>query len=642
MGIGNRTSRRVDLLGILFILIVAAILRLGFAGVAEYRTDEALLTSISLDMAQGKPIPFLGIPSSIGLPNSPMTVYVLLPPFLFSPDPLVVMTYIAILNVIGVALLWLIAYRYFGRGVALVAGLAYAVNPWAVVYSRKIWAQDYHTPFILLAIFLALYGFVDKKRWAQILCLPILLIGLQIHFAAWSLVPVYLWLVWYGRKNTSWRILILSGLLGVVVMLPYGAGITQSLGNLRAVFPKNWSTELISQPIQDVANLTTGIQLAGTFANDQAADFLAQVPQPGFLWAVSGLFVIIGMIAVWRKSPRYLAIMLLIWGFITVVVLTGVAILGNVTRLWIESWTHYYIPSIPAFCLLIGIGVTAIATWRPQMKVGLIAAGGLVTAIFVSQFLAVFGMLRYVDTHLTTSGAGFGIPIHYLLSVRDALRPYRNIIMVNGDGRDFVNTGAVIWNSLLHDSNRCIRDLTVANSMAVFPNEPFAVVFGYRQSNVDVSTLKAIYQTANATTINLMSGAEPFQIYPQQALQWTGKPISAVEPANFMNGMTFTGYNLDRNTFTLRWLLPARSATSYTTVISYLSADKKVLGQHKEPFWRSTNWCMNDTLIDWNQIAPPTGTTQLAIGLETADQTRSTITTEIGETTVNIPLVTER
>ena len=59
-----------------------------------------------------------------------------------------------------------------GRTVALLAGLTYALNPWAILYSRKIWAQDFHTPFVLLGLGLGLYGFIEGKRWAQAACLP--------------------------------------------------------------------------------------------------------------------------------------------------------------------------------------------------------------------------------------------------------------------------------------------------------------------------------------------------------------------------------------------------------------------------------------------------------------------------------------
>ncbi len=543
--------------------------------------------------------------------------------------------YIAILNVIGVGLLWLMAYRYFGRGVALVAGLAYAVNPWAVMYSRKIWAQDYHTPIILLAIFLMLYGFIDKKRWAQIVCLPILLIGLQIHFAAWSLVPVYLWLLWQGRKNTTWRRLVVSVVLGAAVMIPYTIGIVQSQGQYQTRLPGNWSSDLIPQPAQQAIDLATGLHLEGTFARDQAVDFLAQVPQPALLWAVSLVFGLVGVIAVFRKWPRHLGIMVMIWAFITVIVVTLVEALGNQTHVWFETWPHYYIPSIPAFCLLIGIGVTALATWRPQFKVLSVAAGGVAGAIFLTQFLAVFGLLHYVDTHFTTSRLGFGVPLHDLLEVRDALRPYEDIVTVNGDGRDLSSTGAILWMSLLQNRPRCIRDLTVGDSAAVFPNHSFAAVFGPRQSNMDVSRFKSIYQSASPTVVNVPQGGEPFQIDAQQTARWTGAPIMDIEPTRFNNEMTLTGYNFNDSTLTLRWTLPAASDTNYTTVISHLVADNKVLGQQKARFWDSYNWCKNDTLIDWMKVDVPNGTTQLGIGLAAVGN-QAAVTTTMGETMVKI------
>ena len=631
---------RLDLLGLFVVLLTATILRIGFVGVAEYRKDEAQLTSLNLDIRQGQTIPFLGIPSSIGLPNSPMTVYLLIPPFLLSPSPLVALVYIGLLNVIGVGLLWLIGYRYFGRMVASIAGLAYAVNPWAVLYSRKIWAQDYHTPFILLAIFLALYGFVDKKRWAQIVCLPILLIGLQIHFAAWSLVPVYLWLVIYGRKNTSWRVLGITALLGILVLVPYGIGYIQSRGQFSAVFPSRWYQDLIAEPAQQTASLVTGLQLEGTFARYQAADFLAQVPQPALLWSIEGIFMLLGLIVLWWKAPRHLAVMLTLWAFITMLAVTLIEVLGKTTSIWFESWTHYYIPSIPAFCLLIGIGLAAVGTWRPQtklMKAVFGLTGGLAVVIFISQFLAVVGLLRYVDTHVTTSGFSFGTPLHYLLDVRDALQTYQDIVVVNGDGRDLPNTGAVIWQSLLHDNGYCIRDLTASNNAAVFPQGSFATLFLPTQSGVDLSRLQAIYQTGTPTTVNLISGEQPAQIVPSKALHWSGTPLTDLSPIRFTNGLTLSGYHLDGSQFTLRWTLPAKSGTDYTLVISYQNADKQVLGQKRVAFWESYNWCPNDSLVNWLTLDPPKATTQLAIGLERRTGNHLAIPTDAGQPTVPIP-----
>ena len=159
----NAVTRR-DLITLALILFVAALVRLGDPGVVEFKLDEAALALKAQDMLRGAGIPFTGIPSSVGVPNSPMSVYFTAIPYLFANDPIFATMFIAAFNVLGVGLLWLIAHRYLDRTVALAAGLAYALNPWAVLFSRKIWEQNMHTPIFLAALLFGLLGFLDEKN----------------------------------------------------------------------------------------------------------------------------------------------------------------------------------------------------------------------------------------------------------------------------------------------------------------------------------------------------------------------------------------------------------------------------------------------------------------------------------------------
>lgn len=109
-----------DLAKLLLILFVASILRLGDGGsVSHLRYDQAALSQLALEMVHGESFPFVGIESSVHIPNSPMTVYMLYLPYLISDNPLFVILFIAGLNVIGVGFLWLIAHRYFHPSIAL-------------------------------------------------------------------------------------------------------------------------------------------------------------------------------------------------------------------------------------------------------------------------------------------------------------------------------------------------------------------------------------------------------------------------------------------------------------------------------------------------------------------------------------------
>ncbi|KAB2866041.1 MAG: glycosyltransferase family 39 protein, partial [Anaerolineae bacterium] len=120
---------------------------------------------------------------------------------------------------------WRVARRYFGAEAALVAGLLYAVSPWAVIYSRKIWAQDMLPPFVVATLLTGLMGLVEikSKRWAQFWHLPLLAITAQIHFAAVILAPISLVMVglgWCRIRREFW-----FGLAGTVLLcMPFAYG----------------------------------------------------------------------------------------------------------------------------------------------------------------------------------------------------------------------------------------------------------------------------------------------------------------------------------------------------------------------------------------------------------------------------------
>ena len=231
------TPTRRDLGLLILILLTAAFVRLNqLDALSTYRYDAGTLSQLVLEMNEGKSLPLLGIASSAGVPNSPMTVYLLAPLFALNSDPFFVTVMIGLWNVIGVGLLWWLAARYLSPRVAHVATLAYAVSPYAIHYSSAIWAQDYHTPLILLAWALGLYGFVEGWRWAQGLCLAILVAAMQVHFAAWTLMPVYLWLLWWGRQRISWMALTASVMLSILTMIPFVLGIQQQPGQAGSRF----------------------------------------------------------------------------------------------------------------------------------------------------------------------------------------------------------------------------------------------------------------------------------------------------------------------------------------------------------------------------------------------------------------------
>ncbi len=177
---------------LVLVLALAAILRMGAPGITEFKRDEGNLSQLALDLVHGREWPLLGLSSSVNVPNPPISVYLMAIPFFFSDSPIFATMFVGLLNVIAVGLVWGLARRYYGPRAALIAGLLYAVSPWAVLYSRKIWAQDLLPPFVIAVIFTGLLGYGEGRRWARWAHWPLLALAVQIHYAAFTLIPISL------------------------------------------------------------------------------------------------------------------------------------------------------------------------------------------------------------------------------------------------------------------------------------------------------------------------------------------------------------------------------------------------------------------------------------------------------------------
>lgn len=598
----NAVKRR-DWLWLLLILVTASVVRLSNPQVMDYRQDQADLVTLVQDMLDGKSFPLVGIPSSSRFPNSPVTVYTLIPPYLISDSPVVAAMYVALLNVLSIGLLWLLAYRYFNVRVAIFAGLAYALNPWAVGFSRSIWAQDYVAPFLVLGLLMGLYGFLEGKRIGQILCLPLLLWGAQIHIAVWAVMPVYLWLFWIGRKRLTKSALVFTVLLSALVMLPFGLGILKTLSEpsvVSGVAPlrREMSFSGLVKPYGQMAWLITGLgteQYGARAVADQLVNSIFG-PVPLLLWLLCGAATILGAFGVLRRFRLDLAIFALIWAFMQLLVNT-IPIL--------DVFPFYLIASFPGLMILTGVGVDWALDLLRERQVLQRAVVAVFALIFVTQAYWSLGSNRFVDQTNTPTQFGFGTPIHFLFDIRDKLESYKDVVVVGtGEWVDVTASGSRVWASLLRETVSCVRDVTLNANFAVIPQQPFAVLYTPNTpSNVLVDSL---YRNTSSTVVALRPGEGEYTINEfQQATPWTETSFTDVS-GQFENGATLTGYNLQDNKFSLRWTLPAASETNYRYSLTALDASGNVIGQpYEADFWPSLNWCAGDELISWVDAPMP-------------------------------------
>jgi len=138
------------------ILLLAAGLRLTRLGLAEFKYDEATTARSALAIAREGQFPALGMVSSLGPHNPPLMSYVLALPLAVSQDPRLATGWIAFLGVVAVGLTYWIGRAYFNWRVGALAALLFAASPWAVLHSRKIWAQN--IPALTLVFVAALLG----------------------------------------------------------------------------------------------------------------------------------------------------------------------------------------------------------------------------------------------------------------------------------------------------------------------------------------------------------------------------------------------------------------------------------------------------------------------------------------------------
>jgi hypothetical protein len=610
----NKINRR-DVLILLLVLLVAAVMRFGQAGIVEFFHDDAMLSTLAQEMAAGESFPLRGINSSTGIPNPPTSVYVMALPFFVNSNPMTAIYFVMALNVMGVGLLWFIAHRYMGRNIALIAGLAYALNPWAVLYSRKIWAQDFHTPFVLLGILLGLYGFWEAEnpkashKWAQVFCLPVLLFAFQIHFAAWALLPVYAAIVLLAWKRISWPSIAISAVLCVLVLLPYAIGFYQTWQhNPGQVRPSAVSTlanrderfSLLS--IEYLGYLATGLGMETWVAPKNQSEMLAAVP-PVQLWWIIGGMIVIGSARLVLKDWRRFAPLLLLWAYLPAI---------SLIPQWAGVYPHYFIASIPALMLLAGIGVDWIAKRVPLKSLGQTIILASFATILLTQGWYFRALMRFVDTYQLDYPA-FTTPIHYLEDVEAALSDYPDVIVLS-DGMSWdLHHESVVWPVMLRDTATCVRTL-VGDGYAVFPNHPFAVL---QAPNMPENALSGLYMSENPLYFHEREGGIGYYVHDwQTAPEWQGTAITDIEPIRFSGDVLLTGYGLDEGVLVLQWQLPATNPElEYQWSVQPYNANGEKLGQADTRFWQGRHWCEGDRLLTWQWYDAPDNTAALHVFL---------------------------
>jgi 4-amino-4-deoxy-L-arabinose transferase-like glycosyltransferase len=614
----KRTIPIWEIITVSGIILLAGLLRTLWPGITEFKADEARLLTLAFDMAEFKAFPIRGISSSVGLPNFPASVWVYALPLFVWKHIYSATIFTGLLNTGAVALCYFFTRRYVGRTAAIVATLMFAVSPWAVIHSRKIWAQNLLPFFVMTWAFSAALAFIDgakqeKYRKWLILHIAVGVFAAQIHLAAVSLLvasAIFLVIFW---RQVVWRWLLSGCAVAMLTLTPFIVYITTQSsgiipGTAESSGPNGRALSFSWEPFVHVIRLTTGWQFHALTGPEKFQTFLSQFPPLGWLFGVWGLICLAGLIAIFQNTqfkrvkknapPPILdnlkpAIcnILLVWCLVPIL-----------TFLWfpIEVELHYLIPIYPAFYIVAGIAIEYLTegNWRKLFVAGITLTAGL-------QAMVVISLISFIG--LIDTPGGFGTPVSMHLADITRIKSWLEVtngqeVLVVSDGTDPLrDTDAAIYDlHLRHIPHRFVN----GNHTAVFPAENSVVLI--TDTNFLVTKLYA--SQASNLVRTTRRGSNRGLI-----LTLTGdsapSPDSRFDPvyllANFVNiqGINWPDEN---GRFQITWKTGEAYQADYHLTGQLFSANNGRIGQTDIPAFPPEQWQPNDIVVSVFEPQPTT------------------------------------
>jgi hypothetical protein len=206
---------------LLAILVVAVYLRVSHIGLLEFKADEANAAILAVKMAHGEAFPSVGLTYSVGVRQAPLYIYLLAPFLAVSRSPAAFTIGWGLISAAAVGLCYWIGRRFFNEKIGLMAAALFAVSPWAVIYSRKIWPQDFLPVFCTVLLWMWYKFLIEEKRCYLLWIVLLSVAAWQVHLAATNLIVLggVLWLV--CRYPLNWKRIGIGLGINLLLLLPY-------------------------------------------------------------------------------------------------------------------------------------------------------------------------------------------------------------------------------------------------------------------------------------------------------------------------------------------------------------------------------------------------------------------------------------
>jgi 4-amino-4-deoxy-L-arabinose transferase-like glycosyltransferase len=397
--------------GLVCALAAGAFLRLVWGLDIEYKGDEVWTFEHARQLLSGEAWPWLGMPSSVGLPNPGLSLWVFggLQLLFGAQSPPELARAVQLTNVAALVLLCVLALRLVPaaeREPWLWAVALAAVNPLTVLFHRKIWPPSVLPLFLVLL--LAGWWRRERRGGALLWGLTGALIG-QIHLSGIFFSATLAAGTWLrDRAGVAWRYWLTGAVLGAIPLLPWLACVAQGVGHTEGT-ARQWTGLLECKFWLHWVTEPLGIGLKYTLGPN-FNEFLAWpvvAGQPLYLAALlHGVMVAAGaailLRALYRRcrgaggdaSPNALHVNWVFWGY-------GLVL----TVVCLRFYRHYLLMAFPLTFvwlaqLALGRAGRERAAWGRALLLVLCVAQALLSALF----------LHYVHEHAADLRGEFGIP----------------------------------------------------------------------------------------------------------------------------------------------------------------------------------------------------------------------------------------
>jgi 4-amino-4-deoxy-L-arabinose transferase-like glycosyltransferase len=453
--------RRTELLLAGTVLLLAGTLRMGWPAATEFKADEARLYALALDAATGVGLPLRGIGTSVGFPNFPLSVWLYALPLWVWPHPYSAVLFTGASNTLAVAACWWLARRVFGAEAALLAALLYAASPWAIIYSRKLWAQNLLALFVMGWAASGLLAFWEQRRSWLAAHIVLLAAALQLHYSAAALALPTLGALALSYKTFDRRALLLGIGLSLGLMMPFFVYLATNPAVWSAAAAFSQPAQLDAKALQYTALIASGADIHALAGAEAVGAFQQRMPLAAWLPWLSGALLCAAFAAAWLHPtrPRSLLWWLAGWWLAPLVLFTWHAT---------DVFPHYFITTLPAPFLLVGALLGSWLAAAPGRTRWL--AWSACAAVAALQIVAWGSLLQFVS--VTNTPGGFGTPAGMqLAAVTSAKALARSAqlpeILVVSDGADPLTAeDAAVFDAWLHGS---AHRLVNGNANAVRP-----------------------------------------------------------------------------------------------------------------------------------------------------------------------------